>query len=162
MSDWLHLSSRFFEVLTARPLSPAEQLEVAELLQPSEIDLFWGQPVHDQRHGLRAARVVLAERPERTDLARAALLHDVGKTESGLRPVGRSLVSAFARLRLPVTRRGRRYLDHGRLGAEQLARAGSEELVIEFARHHHDGHRPCQIGEGDWRLLMQADSVTGD
>lgn len=158
MSDWLHLSSRFFEVLTARPLSPAEQLEVAELLRAPEVDLFWGQPTHDQRHGLRAARVVLAERPERTDLARAALLHDVGKRGAGLGTLGRSLASASARLGLPVTTRGRSYLDHARLGAEQLARAGSEDLVVEFARHHHDGGRPEPIGEGDWRLLMKADS----
>ena len=33
---------------------------------------------------------------------------------------------------------------------------GAEEIVVEFARHHH-GRRPATIREDDWDVLQSAD-----
>ena len=89
MGRLVHLARRFFGALRGHPLTPVEQAEVAGLLRPDERALFWGQQSADQRHELQAARAVLERAPGRHDLARAALLHDVGKGLVGLGIVGR-------------------------------------------------------------------------
>jgi putative nucleotidyltransferase with HDIG domain len=156
MSRIRHLLRRFFEVLTARPLSPREQTEAASLLQDPERDIFWRQPAADQRHGLEAARRVLSVAPGRRDLARAALLHDVGKRHAGLGVIGRSLASGLELLHLPAPGRLDAYLRHGPIGAEELRSAGAEDLVVAFTEHHH-GERPADIPEDHWALLLEAD-----
>lgn len=151
-----HLVARFIEVLRGRGLGPREQAEAAALLTTNERPLFWAQAATDQRHGLECARRVLRARPGRIGLARAALLHDVGKRHAALGVLGRSLATGLAMFRVPVGARMRRYLDHGELGADDLAAAGAEALVVDFARHHH-GARPAAISEDEWVLLQAAD-----
>ncbi len=152
-----HLIVRFFGVVRARPLRPAEQAEVAALLQPSERRAFWDQPAADQRHALASARRVSAAAPHRRDLARAALLHDVGKRHSRLGPLGRSAASLFALAGRPAPGRFGSYLDHGAVGADELAAAGAEPLVVAFARSHHLA-RPPAIAAADWAVLQAADA----
>lgn len=151
-----HLVRRFLEVLRAESLTPDEQTEVAALLRPEERPLFWRQPVADQRHGLESARSVALRLPGRTDAARAALLHDVGKRHARLGVIGRSLASLLELLHLPAPGRLGSYLDHGRLGAEELRAAGAEELVVAFTRAHH-GRRPSSIDPVVWEALVEAD-----
>lgn len=152
----LHLARRFFGVLGAAPLGPAEQDEVARLLRPAEQGLFWGQPSADRRHGFESARAVLAAAPDRADLARAALLHDVGKRRSALGPLGRALATSLGAARLPLRGRFAAYRDHAAAGARDLEAAGAEALVVAFARHHHGG-RPEAISPAVWEALCRAD-----
>jgi putative nucleotidyltransferase with HDIG domain len=157
LGSWAHLIGRFFQVVTAGPLTDGERRQVETWLDDEgESAVYWEQPVPDQRHGLESARLIATTRPDRRDLIRAGLLHDIGKRHSELGAVGRSLASLFAKLRVPVRGSWRRYLDHGALGAEELTRLGSGELSIEFARHHHQ-QRPATISEDDWELLQSAD-----
>lgn len=156
MGQVRHLISRFFEVLGARGLSPREQAEAEGMLRERERELFWGQPVADQRHGLESAKRVLVAAPGRRDLARAALLHDVGKQVSRLTVPGRSVASVMGLLGLPIPARFRAYLDHGRIGAEALTAVGAEDLIVAFTAAHHAG-RPAGIHEDDWALLRAAD-----
>ncbi len=143
-------------MLRARPLGPREQAEVAGLLGPGERELFWAQPTADRRHGLSAARLALRAAPGRRDLAKAALLHDVGKRHAGLGPFGRAVASVYALARLTAPGRLGDYLNHGPRGAAELAAAGSEGIVVEFARTHHD-RRPPGIAARDWAVLQDAD-----
>ena len=112
-------------------------------LRDGEEPLFWGQQPLDQRHALACAEVVAAGRPGREDLIRAALLHDVGKRHAHLGIVGRVVASVLSIVRLPAPGRLRSYLDHGSLGASDLETAGSEGIVVGFARGHHG---PCPDG----------------
>jgi putative nucleotidyltransferase with HDIG domain len=153
-----HLAKRFLEVARAQPLTPAEQAAVGRFLRLEEAGLFWGQPVPDQRHALAAARIAAGLRPSRSDIVRAALLHDVGKRHAPLGIMGRSLASALELLHLPARGRLTTYLDHGRLGAEDLRAAGSEDLVVLFACSHHQS-RPDGIAPQDWDALAEADAV---
>ena len=153
----LHLAGRLLDVTLARPLRPAEQTEVATLLATdAERSMYWDQPRADQRHGLAAARLVRSARPGRTDLVRAALLHDVGKRHSRLGPMGRSVATVLGRLGFGGSARFVDYLDHGRIAALELYRAGAEPLVVAFALHHHRD-RPQEISREDWELLQAAD-----
>lgn len=151
-----HLISRFFQVLRARPLGPREQAEAEGLLREAERHLFWRQTSADQRHGLESAKAVLKRVPGRTDLARAALLHDVGKGHVRLGVVGRSLASGFEMLHLPRTARMNSYLEHEQLGAADLLAAGSEPLVVSYAGSHH-GDPASGIDPEAWAILIAAD-----
>ena len=151
-----HLAARLLDVLSSRRLSPTEQAEVADyLVTPEERALFWAQPRADQRHALASARCVLAACPDRSDMVRAALFHDIGKRHSGLGAIGRSWAVLCGALNRS-SRRATAYGDHGRLGAAELARAGAEPLVVAYARHHH-GSRPGEIAPEDWAVLQAAD-----
>lgn len=153
-----HLVRRFFEVLAARPLSPDEQAEVAGMLAAPEADLFWRMASADQRHSLTCARTLTRLAPHRRDLARAALLHDVGKGRARLGVIGRSIASGLELLRLPIPSRFHRYLQHGPLGATELEALSVEPIVAAFARHHH-GACPGNVHASDWDLLSRADGA---
>ncbi|MBT8164273.1 MAG: hypothetical protein HKO63_05210 [Acidimicrobiia bacterium] len=150
----LHLMRRARGSIRPRPLSPREEAEVAGLLDERLAGLFWEQPVMDQRHAIDAAHLVLARRPGARNIARAALLHDVGKRHARLGFFGRVAATTLALLRLPAPGRLRVYLDHARLGAEDLT--GADELIVGYARHQ-DGSRPDFIPAGTWALLKEAD-----
>lgn len=157
IGSWWHLARRFFEVATAGPLDDSEGAQVASWLRSTEERaLFCEQPIADQRHAYRAAGRIHGLAPDRLDLIRAALFHDVGKRHSGLGIFRRSIASAMMKLGLPLRGKSAAYVDHGRLGAGELEALGCERVVVEFARHHHDG-RPNEISVGDWRLLEMAD-----
>ena len=159
MREASHLIARFFDVLSAPPLRPAEQAEVAALLRSSEEQkMFWEQPAADQRHGLGAARHVAAQLSSRTELIRAALLHDVGKRHARLGIVGRVIASLIGGAGRRGRGRVRQYLEHGVLGAGDLEGCGAELVVVEYARAHH-GPRPASIAVGDWEILAAADRV---
>jgi putative nucleotidyltransferase with HDIG domain len=151
-----HLIARFFESLTSRALTPDEQGRASVWLRDGEADLFWGQQPLDQRHALTCADIVAAAQPDRNDLIRAALLHDIGKRHAHLGIIGRVVASVLSVLRIPAPGRLSTYLDHGPLGASDLAASGSEAIVVAFARGHHG---PCPDGfdPGDWSLLVGAD-----
>ncbi len=114
----------------------------------------------DQRHAYRAARFAEQRSPQRPDLVRAALLHDVGKRHARLGILGRVLASLLRQLRLEGYGRVAVYLDHPAIGAAELEETGAEPLVVEFALHHH-GKRPRTIHPDDWAVLFAADHETG-
>lgn len=152
-----HLAARLADVVLSRRLTPLEQAEVAAYLRTStERAMFWGQPTADQRHGLQAARSVGAARPDRSDLIRAALLHDAGKRHARLGPLRRSWAVLRTATGMKPTSRLSSYLDHSKLGADELEEAGAEPLIVAYTLHHH-GERPGSISLEDWEVLVTAD-----
>lgn len=151
-----HLVARFFDALAARPLGDSEREAVGRLLSAEAAEVFFAQPVIDQRHGYHASRVVTAAGVEDPEVVAAALLHDVGKRHARLGVLGRSAASVLIRLGLPLGERVRVYRDHGETAAVELERLGLHPLVADFARHHHSS-RPEAISEATWELLKRAD-----
>lgn len=132
---------------------------VAGLLRPSESDLFWTQQRTDIRHAHDCARYVADKRPSRPDLIRAALLHDLGKRSARLSPIGRSIATMLAFIGIRGSERHRSYNRHSEEGAEILAGAGAEDIVVTYTRYHHS-RRPENFDPDDWDLLMTADRVS--
>jgi len=112
----------------------------------------------DRRHAVGVGRQVVAELgPDATrPVVAAALLHDVGKVDSGLGTFGRVGATLCGKLaghdmaepwstRRGFTRRVGLYLRHDELGAVMLELAGSDPLTVAWAREH---HRPSQ----DWTV----------
>lgn len=155
-STWRHLAGRLVDFVTSRALTLDEQAEAQARLRAAEVVPFFGQPVADLRHALTCARDVASSYPQREDLIRAALLHDVGKRHAGLGAMGRIAVTAWAKVGGPTRGRAGAYVRHGEVGALELEEAGAEDLVVDFARHHH-GQKPVSITEEDWVVLQAAD-----
>ena len=150
-----HLTRRFFDVLFSAPLNSAERMAVEGWLDSGQAWVFFSQPDPDQRHGFHAALVVIAGGGD-LDVIRAALLHDVGKRHARLGVLVRTYASLAMRLGLPLTGRWQLYRDHGETAARELDSLGCEDLIVDFARHHH-GERPPRISTSTWDLLQLAD-----
>ena len=148
-----HLAARFFGALDPRGPEPAEEQWARGWLNAGEQDLWGRMSGPDRRHAAGVARdtarLLGPPEPAREVMA-AALLHDVGKVESGLGTFSRVAVTVAAiaagRERLvvdggaPVAKVRRRvsdYLTHDRIGADLLAAAGSHPLTAAWAGEHH-------------------------
>ncbi len=151
LSHFAHLVRRFVGYLTARPLDASERDEVAGLLTSELAELFFEMQHQDQRHAVEVYRRVGSE-----ELAQAALLHDVGKSISGIGPINRSLATIAGALHLPLRASWHLYLDHGEIGADLLDQAGADHLTVSFARNH-PGPVPQGIDAEAWDRLTRAD-----
>ena len=145
-----HLARRFLGSLSPRRLAATDAEWVEGLLDPPERELWARTGRADRRHVVGVARRVeatLGDEATRPVLA-AALLHDIGKLESGLGTYGR----VIATLSIAVagrdvaaawcetggfTRRVGLYLNHPAIGGDLLAMAGSDPLTEAWAREHH-------------------------
>ncbi len=119
-------------------------------MTPGEAGLWGRMSLPDRRHAVVVARRVdaaLGPAATRPVLA-AALLHDVGKIESGFGPVRRAAATVAGmvgghdaarrwRGREGLVGRVGRYLCHDEIGAGLLGAAGSDALTISWAREHH-------------------------
>jgi hypothetical protein len=147
---WGHLAGRFFGSL--RPGGPkrAEDEWARSQLLPGEERLWDRMTNPDRRHAAGVARDVersLGHEASRPVLA-AALLHDVGKIESGFRTYGRVIATLCGMIvgreqarewmrSKGFTRRVGMYLLHPELGGDLLAMAGSDDLTVAWTREHH-------------------------
>jgi len=145
-----HLVRRFFGSLAPGGPPPAEEAWARSQLLPAEAGLWARMPGPDRRHAVGVARRVeraLGVEATRPVLA-AALLHDVGKVESGLRTYGRVVATLAAkaagaemahtwRRQRGFTRRVGLYLLHPGLGGDLLELAGSDQLTVAWTREHH-------------------------
>lgn len=146
-----HLAVRFFGALDPRGPSPAEEAWAEGWLLPGEVALWRRMSGPDRRHAAGVAREVarLLGRSPREVMA-AALLHDVGKVESGFGTLSRVAITLAAigasrdRLTAPLPAgappwriRVRDYLVHDAIGARLLQAAGSDPLTVCWTREHH-------------------------
>lgn len=152
MAGLLHLVRRFFGSLDPSGPPVDDEVWVAQRLGPGELELWLRMSGPDRRHAVGVARAV----PER--LAPAALLHDVGKIESGLGTFGRVAPTLLGLVGVrPERGRWGRYLHHDELGADLLRRAGADEVTVAWAREHHLPAERWTVERADGELLKAAD-----
>lgn len=149
MSGPVHLARRFLGSLSPRPLDRADDAWVRAALSDSERGLWDRMSLADRKHAAGVAREVDhrlggAARP----VLAAALLHDVGKVDSGLGTVGRVVATVVGRcvsrprltrwaLRGGFVGRIGRYLQHDAIGAQLLDDVGAAPETVTWAREHH-------------------------
>ncbi len=172
MAEATHLISRFFGSL--RPGGPPqpERQWVADVLLAGEYEIWSNLCGPDRRHSAAVARAVqrsLADLATRPVLA-AALLHDCGKSVSGLRTPGRVLATlvdgalghdderarAWALRSRPMRRFGQYWL-HPERGAALLDQAGSAPLTVTWTREHHLPATMCTMDPVVAGALRDAD-----
>ncbi len=170
MKEFLHLSGRFLRSIRPGSLSVIDTQWVRLQLSAAEIQLWERMSNPDQRHGVEVARLVEAELGEEATVPvlAAALLHDVGKIESGLRTPARVLAtlvwavvpdrfaSRWTRRVWPLNRLGQ-YRLHPEIGEELLTSAGSDKLVAAWAGDHHQAERLWRVDAALGRVLKECD-----
>jgi hypothetical protein len=167
-----HLVKRFFGSL--RPGGPlADDVAwVADVLSEHELRLWQRMYGPDRRHSAQVAREVerrLGHEATPPVLA-AALLHDVGKLDAGLRTFGRVVATLTIKLAgydevvtwqrsRGIHRRIALYARHPELGAQMLTLAGSAPLTVAWAREH---HRPRESWTVDAHVADVLDACDND
>jgi hypothetical protein len=173
-----HLAVRFVGSLSSAAPSVAGEAWARNWLTPAERELWARQSNADRRHAIEVAHEVAGMLGDAdgagvpTEVLAAALLHDVGKIESGLGTFGRVWATfaalAFGRERVAgwapedggdAGRRARagRYVTHDRRGARLLAGAGSAPFVVTWAREHHQPEATWTLDPALTHALKVAD-----
>lgn len=152
MSGLRHLARRFAGSLSRRAPDPVDDAWAESMLLPGEVALWRRMGNVDRRHSVLVARRfvgawsagVVANRvdltppgevkstrsgPSREAIA-AALLHDVGKVDSGLGTTMRVVATVVG----PRGRRFRRYHEHEEIGLALAEAAGSAPATLELLR----------------------------
>ena len=119
-------------------------------LPTAEFELYLGMDARDRWHACAVARAVLREHPQAsTELVRASLLHDVGKSSERFSAVERVAVHLYTLELPPEPRLGglrgawqsRRH--HARYGAQLIRQSGGDFHVATIVeRHHAPGSHP--------------------
>jgi hypothetical protein len=146
--------------------------QARSILTPPLLALFQRLAPSEQAHALGVLRMIQAGGPAQPALLQAALLHDIGKCLHPLQPWERALI-VLARALLPGRARAwgcsgpargwrRPFVvaeQHPGWGAELVARAGGEPLLVALVGRHQqalDG-APASLEEALLRRLQQAD-----
>ena len=131
MSKLIHLTKRFVGSLSRRPPTAADEQWAKSFMAPWEIALWRRMSNADRRHAIMVARRFDALRGDPSgDEMVGALLHDVGKLDSGLGTFGRVAATAVG----PRTARFRTYHDHEAIGARWLQEQGSSAATVALIR----------------------------
>lgn len=167
----LHLAGRFFGSLW--PFGPKEVDDIwaVEHLLDTEVELWRRMPRADRRHSIGVARrtVELLDGKVERPVVAAALLHDVGKIDSGLGTYLRVMATLSAKIAgretaelwvksTGLTRRIGLYLMHPQIGADLLGMAGSDAFTIAWALEHHLDEESWTVPEHLGAALREADN----
>ena len=132
-----HLARRFLGSISSAPPPAADDAWAVRQLSATEASLWWQMMHQDRRHSVLVARRFVERVPDAPQAAVvAALLHDVGKSESHLGVFSRVAATTLG----PRTSRWRSYHDHERIGVAMLRQAGSDPLTIALL----DGMSPVR------------------
>jgi len=127
----VHLAKRYVHSLSKTPPCAEDEAWAMTWMTSAEAHLWSRMSVQDRRHSIEIARRFQERRPEATREEMAgALLHDVGKLQSGLRTTGRVIATVVG----PRTTRLREYHDHEAIGAELAAAANADPATVALIR----------------------------
>lgn len=164
-----HLVRRFFGSLTPRKLDEGDEAWVRLSLTPEELVVWERLGPADRAESVAVGYATVRELGPDADprWVAAALLHDVGKPDARLGPLGRAGATVVA----AVVSHGRArswssavgvYVNHDERGAKRLAAAGARPEAVAWARAHHrpDLWRRTGIPPEICALLARADGET--
>jgi hypothetical protein len=156
---------QFWHNVTAKPLSKVDQKEIADHLNPQELNLFRQMTLSDQQHAYRVYCSLRDNGYRDNDLLTAALLHDVGKSKVYLSVWDRSLAvlgEAFLPLKVKEWGEGeandwKRTFSvrekHAIWGGAMAEEAGSSREVVDLIIRHQD-LLPAGVQGKDERLAL--------
>jgi putative nucleotidyltransferase with HDIG domain len=133
-----------------------------QYLRGSEYILYAKMDARDRHHACEVTKTLLAHYPQASsELVRAALLHDIGKSSSRYRPLHRILVHLYTPTDIPPSPRyhglkgaWQRHLYHSQYGAELIRKQGGDEKVAELVEKHHNPR-----GDREATLLKEVDEL---
>ncbi|SCY27646.1 HD domain-containing protein [Alkaliphilus peptidifermentans] len=135
---------QFVSGLTAR-MNPEDHLFIKSYLNEKEQQLFYKLRASEQVHSSKVAYGCQSEAPTNTNLIKAALLHDVGKIDSNLTLINKSLVVIVSKLGikndlLPGFLKKSVYFknQHAKIGYDYLKTIDTDPDILKLVRDHHD------------------------
>jgi putative nucleotidyltransferase with HDIG domain len=131
-------------------------------LRGSEYALYAKMDSRDRHHACLVTETLLGHHPQASsELIRAALLHDVGKSSSSYHPLQRIVVHLYTPKNIPPSPRfhglkgaWQRHLYHSQYGADLIRKSGGDERVAELVASHHDPQ-----GDREATLLKYVDEM---
>lgn len=136
---------------------------IEKYLDSNEQELFYKLRVSEQRHSLNVSYGCYKEMSDNTTLIKAALLHDIGKIDSNLSIINKSLVVVFMALSIKDSylptflRQAINYkLNHGQLGYELLKNIVFDEKVLMLIKYH---HYPEKYMTPEMQILVTHDNL---
>jgi len=161
VSEWVHLARRFAGSFARGGPTASDEAWVASWLSDGERSLWSRLSDADRRHAVGVARRTVEMLGVGTEgaVVAAALLHDVGKLESGFGPFRRAAATIVGKIMGRTRARGRTgaYLRHDELGAALLREAGSAPLTVAWAAEHHRPPALWTVPAAIGRALKDAD-----
>ena len=151
---------QFFQAVFAK-LNRDDEVLINTYLNEQERKLFYKLPKSEQVHSVRVARDVLKASLEcgcyDVLLIKAALLHDIGKIDSGLNSVTKSIMVILDKIlkkklqKYKNIKLVRHYYDHPKIALKYLVN-DNEYLKFLIENHHNYG-----IVDRKLQLLQRAD-----
>ena len=154
-----------------KPPGIEEWHKVEGILTQPELDLFKCLPVPDQNHCLRVLANLEASGETDSDLLKAALLHDIGKTRYPLtrwaRVFGVVMEGLFPTAGLEWGKKQPRGIhrplvvihQHPSWGADLAEKAGSSHRVVWLIHHHESEDLTGLFDQGGVELLKKLQKV---
>ncbi len=139
-----HLVRRFLTSVRPRPLTDEDRAFVATTLRPEEWSCWERLGPADRAESVATGRAAAAGLGPNADPAyiAAALLHDVGKADTGFGVVRRVGATVMATMAGPGRARAwpgalGGYVNHDELGSARLRAAGARTEAVSWAAAHH-------------------------
>lgn len=160
--NMIYRVKQFFRGLTAYEYDTAL---VDKYLNQEEKELFSRLPPYEARHAIDTANTIknFEVKQEKEILIKAALLHDIGKIDSGIGLIKKSVLVLMDRFFPSISRCLSKsnfmfnvYYNHPEMGAVLLEKIDTEEKVIKLVRYHHSKKNVDITNIG---LLMKADNL---
>jgi hypothetical protein len=171
-----HLARRWAQSVKGRVPLTEDLTWSQDVLSVGEWELFQRMTATDQAHAIEVARAVEASTATghyadaATWVVSAALMHDIGKVESGAGTTIRVVATAtgsFVSDSRSTTLAARggvlgklgRHLRYPELGGSMLDEAGSDGRVSAWAREHHEPSCSWSVPADLGRVLRDADDA---
>ncbi|MDV3429288.1 MAG: HDIG domain-containing protein [Bacillota bacterium] len=124
-------------------------------------DIFLKLSKYEKKHSILVAQAVEKEFKNDPDLAKAALLHDIGKTKYHINIIQKSLLVLFDRLTKGKLKKitGNKsiyiFYNHGQMGYDILKNSGYNERILFIVKNHHNKN----ISSDDLRIIRKFDDM---
>ncbi|WDU82896.1 HD domain-containing protein [Caloramator sp. Dgby_cultured_2] len=156
----LYRVKQFLRAITAK-LTEDDYRFINFYLNERERQLFYSLSKSEQYHSINVARCVLETSIKEgcydIILIKAALLHDIGKIDSGLNPITKSIMVILDKIfsqKLKMLKRIkfiRAYYDHPKIALDYL---GNKKNYLAFLIENHHNYN---INDRKLKLLQRAD-----
>lgn len=114
------------------------------VLSKKELSYFNRFPDFEKRHALDVCYYIIDKYGKEEDLIKAALFHDIGKTEAKITPTKKAIAVILEKVPF-ITNFLRRYFlflevyyNHPKYSARICREMGLNERVVYLVEHHHD------------------------
>lgn len=148
---------QFFLAMFAKITKEDEEF-INRYLTKEDLNLFKKLPTHEKKHCINVAKYVINNNHNVSDfIIRATILHDIGKINSGLNPIFKSIIVIMNKVSEKLTRKLQFikpiyvYYNHPYIGGE-IYRGINKEIAYIVENHHN-----YKIDNDTIKMIQEAD-----